>query len=89
MRRLLTYTTFFITRHPFERLVSAFFDKFAGDVRELARVGKRIAVAQADIYIPRLHFKKNGYIQRQKLLRSFMPRLHIRFDNQPPNEKLV
>jgi len=44
MRRLMTYTTFFVTRHPLEQLVSAQVNKFTGFGREFTAIVKEIAL---------------------------------------------
>jgi len=59
LRRLMTYTTFFVARHPFERLVSAYFNKFVGGV--LLELGRSITLDQARIYFPQLHFDQIRY----------------------------
>ena len=53
IKKLLTYTTFFITRHPFERLISAYQSKFSG---EYASQGKEIALRQAAEHLPGLSY---------------------------------
>ncbi|CAK8680130.1 unnamed protein product [Clavelina lepadiformis] len=58
LARMATYTTFFLTRHPFERLVSAYFDKFSGrSTYEYYKknVGRAIARAQAKAHLYGLH----------------------------------
>ena len=53
MKRLLTYTTFFITRNPFQRLVSAHKSKFEDPGGSLRKVlGIPIAFQQAEEYLP-------------------------------------
>ena len=58
MKRLLTYTTFFISRDPFQRLVSAYYNKFvelnSGAIIE--NIGKPVALKQAKDYIPDLNY---------------------------------
>ena len=63
MRRLLRYTTFFITRQPFERLVSAHSSKFTNrtEIRLFRkRMGKQIALEQAKGYIPNINYVINS-----------------------------
>jgi len=53
MKRLMTYTTFFITRNPFQRLVSAHRSKFYIRGANLKRtVGVQLAMEQAKLYLP-------------------------------------
>jgi len=54
VRRLATYTTFVVTRHPYERLVSAHSSKFTDRSPKSSyklRIGRWIAARQAPIYM--------------------------------------
>ncbi|XP_076800331.1 carbohydrate sulfotransferase 11-like [Clavelina lepadiformis] len=56
--RMTNYTTFFLTRHPFERLVSAYFDKLSNRSSYQYyknMVGKQIAKPQAIEHLHGLH----------------------------------
>ena len=60
----MTYTTFFVSRHPLERLVSAYESKFRsrnGAPPKLAELGKTIALKQAKHYLLELNYKTNKY----------------------------
>ena len=58
--RMRHYTTFFITRHPFDRLVSAYYDKLSAQSTYQSykkKYGMLIARQQAKIYLNGI---KNG-----------------------------
>ncbi|CAK8677548.1 unnamed protein product [Clavelina lepadiformis] len=60
--RMTNYTTFFLTRHPFERLVSAYFDKLSNRSSYQYyknEVGKQIAKSQANEHLHGLHSRIN------------------------------
>ena len=53
MKRLMTYTTFFISRNPFHRLVSAHNNKFiSGGELFKKNIGTKIAKERAKFYLP-------------------------------------
>ena len=59
MKRLASYTTYFVTRHPFERLVSAHSSKFTNrSIKNRYRegIGKRVAINYADKFINGLNY---------------------------------
>ena len=61
MKRLLTYTTFFVTRNPYERLVSAYTSKFTDrslSIDYKKGIGRKIAFKQAKFYIPGIQYKQ-------------------------------
>ena len=61
MKRLLTYTTFFVTRNPYERLVSAYTSKFTNNSLSIdykQKIGRTIAFKQAKFYISGIHYKQ-------------------------------
>ncbi|CAK8677596.1 unnamed protein product [Clavelina lepadiformis] len=64
--RMTNYTTFFLTRHPFERLVSAYFDKLSNrSAYQYYKnvVGKQIAKPQAIEHLHGLHSKSCHNLQ--------------------------
>ena len=52
MEKLLTYATFFVTRNPFERLVSAHISKFLKTSKLRQKIGKPLAQREANINLP-------------------------------------
>ncbi|CAK8677601.1 unnamed protein product [Clavelina lepadiformis] len=63
--RMTNYTTFFLTRHPFERLVSAYFDKLSNRSSYHFYknvVGKQIAKSQANEHLHGLHSRSCHYL---------------------------
>ena len=62
-RRLLEYTTFFVTRHPFERLVSAYSSKFSdryGITNYRKNIGKDIAIEYRPKRFQEIEYKQSG-----------------------------
>ena len=61
MKRLLTYTSFFVARHPFERLLSAYQSKFSlryGVVTHyMKKIGRTIAKQQAGEHLKGLDYE--------------------------------
>ena len=61
MKRLLTYTTFFVARHPFERLLSAYQSKFSlryGVVTQfMKKTGRTLAKEEAGEHLKGLDYE--------------------------------
>ena len=65
LNRLLTYTTFLVTRDPLERFVSAHRSKFSNvwDDEYYVKYGKRVAASQAEKYLKGVNFTTNKYVK--------------------------